>query len=75
MDEVKLDIKEAYKAMYEFLNIQYNLTNTIEVRDLLSYMSLLDDGTPADAAMWEDWIKAIENSKENPDGAKLNLND
>ncbi|MGD1901946.1 MAG: hypothetical protein ACFB9N_06875 [Geitlerinemataceae cyanobacterium] len=57
---MNLDYKEAYLAMYEFLNDFYDRTKSDEVGGLLGEMSLLGDGSTADPAAWEDWLRCIE---------------
>jgi hypothetical protein len=54
-----LDAKEAYKAMFRFLEKYYELTQSDEIGALLGSMSLLDDGMPADSAIWQEWQEAI----------------
>lgn len=68
-----LTTKEAYRAMYAFLEIQYKISKTVDVEWLLGTMQLLADGDSADPAMWEDWEDAINYAKENPNNANLKL--
>lgn len=60
MSEKKLDIQEAYNAMFEFLANYYERTHSDDVGALLGSMSLLGDGKPADPAVWQDWLASIE---------------
>ena len=60
-----LTIEEAYKAMYQYLENLYELTNSDDLAGFLGGMTLLDDGVPADPAVWQDWIDAINKIKEN----------
>jgi hypothetical protein len=55
-----LDAKLAYQAMFCFLEKYYELTQADDVGALLGSMTLLDDGMPVDAAIWRDWLDAIE---------------
>ncbi|HAC65515.1 MAG TPA: hypothetical protein DCF68_18785 [Cyanothece sp. UBA12306] len=56
----KLTEKQAYLAMIEFLDYYYEQTQSDEVGELLGSLQLLEDGKPADPAMWKDWLKSIE---------------
>ena len=52
--------EEAFWAMFYFLEKHYDLTDgQIMVGDILSNCEPFEDGNPADAAMFEDWNKAI----------------
>jgi hypothetical protein len=51
--------KQAYAAMYHFLNRYYQGTKSDDVGALLGAMSLLD-GEPADSAITGDWEDAVE---------------
>lgn len=62
MDDT-LTIKEAYVAMYAYLRMLHELTGSEELGGLLGGMSLLEDGTPADPAVWSDWLRAVEQAK------------
>lgn len=55
-----LDARLAYMAMVNFLEKYYELTQADEIGDLLSSMTIWGDGKPADAAIWSDWLEAIE---------------
>jgi hypothetical protein len=65
--------KEAYLAMFSFLEKQYALTKADDIGALLGGMSLLQDGGTADPAMWEDWEKAITKVKAGQSDASLKL--
>jgi hypothetical protein len=57
----KLDVLEAYKCMFEFLReYYYRKGKPDELGDVLSDIQLLESNIPADPAMWEDWIEAVE---------------
>ena len=51
---------EAFKAMEDFLIKYYKRTSSDDVGSLLGDMQILEDGTTADSAAWEDWIESIE---------------
>jgi hypothetical protein len=59
-----LSLKEAYVAMFSFLEV-YNRRGPSEVVHLLSSMALLPDGEPFDPGMWQDWVEAVERVKRN----------
>ena len=54
---------EAYKAMQNFLEKIYYQTKSGDIGALLGDMILLDDEKPMDAALWNDWLEAIESVK------------
>jgi hypothetical protein len=60
----KLDAVLAYKAMFRFLENYWERgnRNDDQIAVLLGSMSLetFSEGTPADPAMWDDWLTAIE---------------
>ena len=58
-----LSVHEAYAAMFAFLENRYRLTESDEIGALLGSMSLLPDGGTADPALWEDWLKAIDDAE------------
>lgn len=61
----ELTIKEAYMAMFKYLDGLYDSTKSEDLGDFLSSMQLLDDGMPVDSAVWEDWLDAVKKVKEN----------
>lgn len=46
--------------MFEYLEAYYERGNSDEIGSMLGSMSMLDDGSTADAAVWNDWEKAFE---------------
>lgn len=60
----KLTSEEAYCAAFYFLKKYWDLTSSEGVGDLLSIMSVVADGMPADPALWEDWRVAVEQAKK-----------
>lgn len=59
--------KQAYAAMYLFLEGIYSRTGSDELGALLGGMSLLPDGGTVDPAAWADWQEAIRRViEENP---------
>lgn len=64
---MKLTEKEAYQAMFMFLDHFYSKTDSDELAWMLSSMSFLEDGRTADAAMWEIWLESIDKMKKADD--------
>ncbi len=56
---MNLNEKQAFLAMFYFLDDYYDKTSSDEIGSLLGDLSLLPDGKPADPAAWEDWKKAV----------------
>jgi hypothetical protein len=70
-DQTHLTQTQAYLAMFEFLRRYYAETNSDDVGSLLGGMSLLDDGSPADAAYWPDWLASVAvvmRAESSPEG-------
>jgi hypothetical protein len=61
--EDTLTLREAYAAMYAYLERLYEVTGSDELGGLLGGMSLLGDGTTADPAAWDDWMKAVRKAR------------
>ena len=59
-DDIKITVQDAYIAMYRFLEHEYNMTKSDEIGGMLGSMSLLDDGKTADPAIWNDWLRIVE---------------
>lgn len=70
-----LSEKEAFRAMFLFLEKYYSMTGSDEVGSLLGALSLSEDGMPIDRALWHDWLASITEIKSTPDNHfKLKLN-
>lgn len=65
MENELLSIEEAYRAMYLYLERLYYLTNSDDLGGFLGSMTLLSDGKTIDPAVWEDWLKSVQDSKLN----------
>ncbi len=52
--------KEAYLAMFAFLEDFYNRTKSDEIGSLLSGMCLMGDGMPMDSAYWHEWEQSVQ---------------
>ncbi|RKH74008.1 hypothetical protein D7X55_16165 [Corallococcus sp. AB049A] len=68
-----LTIQEAYAAMYEYLQALHSVSPSDELGGLLGSMSLLDDGTPADPAVWADWLIAVQKARQGAVDMRLKL--
>ena len=56
--EIWLTSRQAYFAMFEFLRRHFERGPTDEIGGIVDGLSLLEDGTAADPAMWLDWEEA-----------------
>ena len=69
-----LDEKDAYLAMFSFLENLYKETESDDLGKLLGSMCLLGDGSPADPAIWNDWLAALERLQNGEVDASFRLN-
>jgi hypothetical protein len=69
----KISINEAYLSMYRFLENYYKRGQSDEIAIMLGRMSLLEDGTTADPAVFNDWLQAIEDTTNGKVDAHLRL--
>ncbi|KER00948.1 hypothetical protein LGZ99_23995 [Photorhabdus temperata] len=63
MENKMITIEQAYKAMFYFLEHEYELTKSDDIGCLLGSMDWTiwdDSSSPADPAMWEDWLIAVK---------------
>lgn len=65
--------KQAYSAMFYFLDQWYKRTNSSDLGGMLGSMALLSDGCPADSAVVSEWQKAVQFALKGgqPDSLKL----
>lgn len=68
-----ISVKEAYVAMYAFLDELYTKYEFDQLGGLLGSMSLLPDGLPADQALWCDWLRSVEKTKAKQVDAELRI--
>ncbi|NCT73495.1 MAG: hypothetical protein GXC78_03110 [Chitinophagaceae bacterium] len=59
MEKILLTEKEAYVAMQLFVENVWSMTNDEGLAIMLSSMNILNDGSTADPAYWEDWQDCI----------------
>jgi hypothetical protein len=69
----QLTPKQAYLAMFAFLEAHYQRSKADDVGALLGSMSLLPDGTPTDAAIERDWAVAVQSSLAGAVNANMEL--
>ncbi|WP_230681359.1 hypothetical protein [Burkholderia vietnamiensis] len=63
MSEQKLTVEQAYRAMFYFLEHEYELTKSDELGGMLGSLSwqIWEGGHgPADPAAWQDWQDAVQ---------------
>ena len=70
-----LTIQEAYKAMYAYLEQYYQQTGANDIGAMLGAMSTLRDGGTADPAVWEDWLRAVQQATGASVETELRLDD
>ena len=73
MSQSKLTNKQAFLAMYAFLEEYYESTNSDDIGGLLGSMSLLPDGGSADAAVQDEWNEAVEKVLNGQVNGKLEI--
>lgn len=56
----KLTAEQAYRAMLAFLQREVELTESSDLADLVSEYRLGADGQPADPAVWNEWLEAVD---------------
>lgn len=65
--------RQAYDAMYAFLEEYYGQTKSGDVAALLGAMSFLPDGGTADPAAWQDWMKCVQKALSGGVDTRLQL--
>lgn len=73
MDAPKLTSRQAYLAMYSFLEAYYARGKSDEIGSILGSMSLLDDGLSADPAYLKDWKAAVSQALDGEINAALHI--
>ncbi|CAG9267549.1 conserved hypothetical protein [Paraburkholderia unamae] len=71
MSEPKLTIEQAYRAMFYFLEHEYDLTKADELGGMLSSLSWEITGGhgPADPGAWQDWQEAVSKALAKSENA------
>ena len=70
MEEERLTIDEAYRAMFHFLDAYWQRTQSDDLAGLLGGLSKLPDGCSADPAADKDFLKAVAMARQ---GAAISL--
>jgi len=68
-----LTIREAYTAMYLFLENLYEATSSDDLAGFLGGLSMLENGSTADPAAWQNWLEAVSKAKAGEGDIKLHL--
>lgn len=55
--------EQAYRAMLAFLEREVELTESIDLAELVSGYKLGADGKPKDPALWDEWLEAVACSR------------
>jgi hypothetical protein len=71
--DLSLTPKEAYYAMYSFLNELHEKYEFDQLGGLLGGMSVLEDGSTADPALWNDWLRIVEKNRLQIPAVSLGL--
>lgn len=66
---------QAFKAMFSLLKEYYSRTGSDDVGSLLGNLSLLADGKPMDAGIWQDWIRCVDNALKGEVDASFGITD
>lgn len=71
MSETKLNVEQAYRAMFYFLEKEYERTDADEIGGLLSSLTwaITEGRGPADPGAWQDWQDAVEKALTTEDNA------
>jgi hypothetical protein len=68
-----LTTRQAYTAMFAFLEAIWQRTQSDELAALLGQMSRLKDGGTADPAVWADWEVAVRKVQAGAVDAAMRL--
>lgn len=66
-----LTVEQAYRAMFYFLEREYELTKADELGGMLSSLSweIWERGGPADPSAWQDWLDAVRKALSRTENA------
>jgi len=70
---INLTEKEAYEAMYAFLEQIYETTESNDIASVLGGMCFLPEGSTADPSVWSDWLECALRAKAGQVDANLRL--
>ena len=65
--------KQAYAAMFYYLEQYYNRGKSDEIGWMLGDMSLLEDGSTADSAVEQEWQEAVDYALKGGEAGRLVL--
>jgi hypothetical protein len=65
--------KQAYAAMFRFLERRYSHLKSDDLGGLLGEMALLADGSPADSATAQEWQQAVDYALRGGEAGSLQL--
>jgi len=54
-----LTVEQAYRVMLAFLEREVELTESLDLAELLAGYRLGDDGQANDPALWDEWMEAV----------------
>lgn len=76
MSEQTLTLEQAYRAMFYFLEHEYEMVKSDEIGGLLSSLSweIWSSRRPADPAAWGDWLCAVEKARAGEEMADASKN-
>lgn len=71
MSEQKLTVEQAYRAMFYFLEHEYDLTKADELGGMLGSLSWEITGGhgPADPGAWSEWLEAVQKALARTENA------
>lgn len=61
--EDNLTSKQAFLAMFAYLEIHFERFGPGQIGTVLSELSLLPDGGTSDPAAWDDWLKSVQRAR------------
>lgn len=70
-----LSKKDAYLAMFSFLEEYYIRTGSDDIGSLLGEMCLTDNGMPVESACWDEWKRSLQKALNNEVDAEMRLSD
>lgn len=73
MQDKSLSSREAYLAMFSFLEDYYSRTQSDEIGSMLSGLCLMSDGKPMDPAYWDEWEQAVQKALNGNVDAEMRL--
>ena len=72
-DGTRLSLIQAFRVARYFLDMEFEVSQSDDLRDLLGYMILATDGYPFDGASWQDWEEAVAKVLGEDESAESSL--